>query len=90
MQIDVYDTYVTTSDGGRMHFDVLLAQGEQESKAKTCARQWLGSIGLHPDQVQQERMRYCHSEPATAETLALLEQQGYAIVQMEGCPAPVD
>lgn len=86
MQIDVHDTYARTDQGELLHFDVLLPAG-QIDLAERIARQWLNSIGLESQQISLERCRYCHSESANPEIQQEINQQGYAIIPMEGCPA---
>ncbi len=90
MNADVYDTYVLTDNGHRMHFDVFLPAGDDsrcDEKATDVAREWLRSIGINPKQVQLEKCRYCHSEAVRSEVSAKLETQGYFILPMEGCPS---
>ena len=89
MRLDVYDTYVILTDGQRMHFDVLLAEGNDARLAQSYALQWIAVIGLQVSGVQLDRCRFCHSEAANPEIERLVNKQGYAILQMEGCPAPL-
>lgn len=89
MKIDVFDTYVTHEDGVRLHFDVLLPQGGSNETAVQYAMQWLSEIGIKSDNIQLDKCRYCHSEAAYPEIEETLKAQGYFILQMEGCPAPV-
>lgn len=89
MQIDVFDTYVTTTDGKRLHFDVFLPSGkQQEGLAQQYAKEWLESIGVQPQDVRQESCTYCHSEAANPKVQQHIEQHGHFIYQMEGCPSP--
>ncbi|MCA9939029.1 MAG: DUF2024 family protein [Anaerolineales bacterium] len=87
MKIDVFDTHVTLADGQRMHFDILLPTGSAEDLANHYALQWLRSIAIEPEAVSQEQCRYCHSESATPEQQSSINIQGFAVIQMEGCPA---
>ena len=88
MKIDVFDTHVTLADGQRMHFDILLPTGSAEDLANHYALQWLRSIAIEPEAVSQEQCRYCHSESATPEQQNSIHTQGFAVIQMEGWPAP--
>lgn len=88
MQIDVFDTYVTTTEGKQLHFDVFLPTGKEEKLAKQYAKEWLESIGIQVKDVQQESCIYCHSEAANPAVQQHIEQHGYFIYQMEGCPSP--
>jgi len=88
MKIDVFDTHVLLADGQRMHFDILLPTGTSEDLANHYALQWLRSIAIEPEAVSQEQCRFCHSESATPEQQNSIHTQGFAVIQMEGCPAP--
>lgn len=88
MHVDVYDTYVHTTEGNLLHFDVLLPSGNGE-RAVDYARKWLQSIGMNIDVIRQDHCRFCHTEAANPEVQQQVEQHGYFILQMEGCPSPV-
>ncbi|BAW80679.1 hypothetical conserved protein [Candidatus Nitrosoglobus terrae] len=88
MQIDVYDTYVTTTDNKRLHFDVFLPTGKPEEIAQQHAKKWLESIGIQAKDIRQESCRYCHSETAKPHVQEHIKQHGHYIYQMEGCPSP--
>lgn len=89
MRLDVYDTYITLIDGSRMHFDVLLPQGNDLSRAYEAARQWIKEIGCEAEGVQLDHCRFCHSQVAEPEVEKSIGKRGYAILQMEGCPSPI-
>jgi hypothetical protein len=89
MKLDVFDTHVLLADGQRMHFDILLPTGSAEDLANSYALQWLRRIAVEPETVSHEQCRYCHSESATPEQQRSIQAQGFAVIQMEGCPAPV-
>jgi Domain of unknown function (DUF2024) len=81
----VYDTYVKTTNGRIMHFDVVLDEQDQ-AKALYYAKEWLTSIG-HPDAVvTQENCAFCHSAEAPPELRQQIDNQGYGIFKLEGCP----
>jgi hypothetical protein len=84
----MYDTYVQTTEDELLHFDVLLPSGEGD-KATRHARDWLQSIGRNPDVITLEKCAYCHTETATPEIERQIDEYGYFILQMEGCPAPI-
>jgi hypothetical protein len=85
MNIDVYDTYVRTSAGDLLHFDVLLPIGESK-KVKQYAGEWLESIGEIPQEINFESCRYCHTETATEDIQQRILQHGYFIIQMGSSP----
>lgn len=88
MKIDVYDTYATPSGRDTIHFDVFLPHGENVEKAFETAQQWLSSIGENPEGLKQSRCNFCHSEMARPDIAKEIEEKGYFILQMEGCPNP--
>lgn len=85
MDIHVYDTYVTAADGHVMHFDVFTAEKDLE-RAIGFAKQWLSSIGEADAVVSSKECRFCHSQKAPASVIDSIEQHGYFIYKMEGCP----
>lgn len=89
MQIDVYDTYATSKKGHIIHFDVFLPEGEGKEKALRYAHAFLADIGESADALKQERCNFCHSQSANDEVEKQIEQSGYFILQMEGCPNPI-
>jgi hypothetical protein len=89
MNTDVYDTYVHTTNGEQLHFDVLLPSGNGE-RAVEYARKWLQHIGIDIVKIRQDNCRYCHTEAANPEVQRQIEKDGYFILQMEGCPCPAN
>lgn len=83
--VHVFDTYATTSKGKIMHFDVLITELDSE-KALNYAQQWLQSIGEGDAQLTSKNCVFCHSDVAPPQYEAEINQQGYAILKMEGCP----
>ncbi|MEW8276322.1 MAG: DUF2024 family protein [Candidatus Thiodiazotropha taylori] len=89
MKIDIYDSRVQLAGGDAMHFDILLPSGEDSTAAIRYARQWLRTIGIDSNTLELERCQFCHTETATPELQHAINTQGFAVIQMEGCPAPV-
>ncbi|PKM11803.1 MAG: DUF2024 domain-containing protein [Gammaproteobacteria bacterium HGW-Gammaproteobacteria-3] len=81
----VYDTYAKTAKGRIMHFDVVLDDQDQH-QAITYARQWLASIGEGDAVINQTQCVFCHSCDAPPELRQQIDNQGYAIYKLEGCP----
>lgn len=88
MKVDVYDTYATSKAGQTIHFDVLLANPSEASKAYEYALKWLSDIGQKDASLSQSRCTYCHSENASKAVIADIESNGFHILQMQGCPNP--
>ncbi len=89
MNLDVFDTYITQSNGEQMHFDVLLPQGGTKQQAETYAIQWLENIGIQTDSIHLDRCNFCHSEAENPEIEHMVSRDGFAILQLEGCPSPI-
>ena len=86
MEIHVYDTHVKAKDQHTMHFDVFMSE-KNDQKAVEYAKLWLTSIGEEDVVVSSKECRFCHSQTAPAEeVISTIQQQGYYIYQMEGCP----
>ena len=89
MDIDVYDTYVRTADGELLHFDVFVPAGDG-IKARQYAYEWLLDIGRTPRESTLEKCAYCHTVTAKPEIQQRIDESGYYILPMEGCPDQVD
>jgi len=81
----VFDTYAKTSKGKTMHFDVVLNEQDQQ-KALNYAKEWLKTIGQEDATVTPENCYFCHSVEAPAELRQQIDELGYAIYKLEGCP----
>ncbi len=68
-----------------MHFDVIIDEQDPQ-KALNCAKHWLESIGQADAVVTQETCYFCHSAEPPAEMRRQIDQSGYAIYKLEGCP----
>lgn len=86
MQCDVFDTYVTKPDGQVMHFDVIVPSGTAQEIAMAFGQNYLAKVGVVGGKVTAEQCRFCHVEEATPEMQQAIEQKGYFILAMEGCP----
>ena len=87
MKIDVYDSYAR-SNGRVLHFDVFVKSGSSAATALEYGRRRLESIGEQSSGLEQAHCNFCHSELANTEVQQSIANQGYFILQMEGCPAP--
>jgi hypothetical protein len=89
MECDVFDTYVTRSDGRLMHFDVIAPTGVSQAEALAFGQAYLKSVNVMDSVVTAERCRFCHVEQATPEMARAIAAQGYYILPMEGCPPAI-
>ncbi len=87
MKVDVYDTYAAGSDGGTIHFDVLVPTGTSPEVAFRHACKWLSTVGLNDAELKQSRCNFCHTESASEKVASDFEADGFHIIRMEGCPA---
>ena len=88
MKIDVYDSFASSNQGRLMHFDVFVESGTPAEQALAYGQQWLLSIGESAAGLKQSHCNFCHSEAAIPEVAQHIQNHGYFILQMEGCPAP--
>ncbi|GJM42788.1 MAG: hypothetical protein DHS20C20_30700 [Ardenticatenaceae bacterium] len=86
MNCDVFDTYVTKSDGQMMHFDIIVPSGTAQETVFAFGQRYLASVSVNDGVISAERCRFCHVETATPEMVAAIKQQGFFILAMEGCP----
>lgn len=86
MQVLVYDTHVNTKSGEYYHFDVLVTE-EKRHQAAQFAGAYLRDIGVSEAEISQQRCDFCHAEMANAAVRSSIEQQGFAIIPMQGCPS---
>ena len=89
MKIDVYDSYAQRRDGGTMHFDIFVESTASAEQALAYGRHWLESVGESTAGLHQSRCNFCHSKIANPEVQNAIHNQGYFILQMEGCPAQI-
>ncbi|MAT99530.1 MAG: hypothetical protein CL608_20500 [Anaerolineaceae bacterium] len=86
MNCDVFDTYVTRQNGQQMHFDIIVTSGTAQEMAMAFGQKYLAAVGVSGGSITAERCRFCHVEQATPEMQQAIEQKGYFILAMEGCP----
>lgn len=87
MNCDVFDTYVTRQNGQPMHFDIIVPSGTVQETAMAFGQKYLEAVGVSGGRITAERCRFCHMEQVTPEMQQAIEQKGYFILAMEGCPA---
>ncbi|MCW3465232.1 DUF2024 family protein [Chitinophaga nivalis] len=86
MKLAVWDTYVTTKEGGRMHFDILVPEAITDpAVVYQYGRDYLQSRHQEGQELAARECRFCHVEEATAPMVAAIGEKGYFIVEMEGC-----
>ena len=86
MECAVYDTYIRKKDGKTMHFDVVVEASTPQERAIEYGRQYLSIAGQTGQQMTQEECQFCHIQEAPPFVEKAIEQNGYWIQKMEGCP----
>ena len=86
MECAVYDTYVTKNDGRTMHFDVVVNASTPQEKAIQYGKEYLSTAGQGGQKMTQEECQFCHIQEAPPFVEKAIEQRGYWIQKMEGCP----
>lgn len=82
----VYDTYAKTTQGQTIHFDVVIDE-KNHAKALNHAKEWLTSIGLEDALIDQHNCTFCHSAKETPEVRRQIDNLGYGIYKLDGCPS---
>ena len=86
MECAVYDTYVTKKDGRIMHFDVIVEANTSHEKAINYGKEFLEQVGQGGQTMTQEECQFCHIQEAPPPVAKEIENRGYFIQKMEGCP----
>jgi hypothetical protein len=86
MECAVYDTYVTKKDGRIMHFDVIVEANTSHEKAIDYGKEFLEQVGQDGQKMTQEECQFCHIQEAPPVVAKEIENRGYFIQKMEGCP----
>ncbi|SFE84735.1 DUF2024 family protein [Spirosoma endophyticum] len=86
MQVSVYDTYVTRTDGSVMHFDILVPSAlTSEATIHQYGKAYLATKGQTRQSLTTKECQFCHIEQATDEIQASISNQGFHIIEMQGC-----
>lgn len=85
MSIAVFDTYVFKNTGERMHFDILVPEGLEENLVYEYGKVYLKSKGLEGLDLSAKECRFCHIEHPDEKLEQVIERNGFAIIEMEGC-----
>ncbi|QSE96342.1 DUF2024 family protein [Fulvivirga lutea] len=85
MQAAVYDTYVTKKDGNLMHFDIVVPANELPKKVLIYGQNYLESKNQQGQSITTKECQFCHIEEASPEMIRSFSEQGYFIIEMQGC-----
>ena len=85
-QVNVWDTYVTKKDGAIMHFDIIAPVSIADPNTiYTYGRSYLKTKGQEGQPLSAQQCRLCHIEQLQPAWEAQIAEQGYFIIEMEGC-----
>jgi hypothetical protein len=74
MKVAVYDAYVMKKDGKKMHFDVIVPEGESHERVLGFGREYLKSVGQDGQTLTTRECEFCHVESASAEIERAINQ----------------
>jgi hypothetical protein len=86
MEVAVWDTYVTRKDGRVMHFDIIAPSGQRDASViHGYGREYLRTKGEDGQPLSANECRFCHVRALRPAWEASIREQGYFILEMEGC-----
>lgn len=86
MNVSVWDTYVQRQDGKHMHFDILVPDTVIDPKQIfDFGKSYLVDKPVLQHTLTASECQFCHIETAPDHIITIIEQQGYAIIEMENC-----
>lgn len=85
-KVNVWDTYVTKKDGQVMHFDILAPVAITDTATiYKYGKEYLKSKGQEGQPLSAKQCRLCHVETLRPSWEQSIEENGYFIIEMEGC-----
>lgn len=85
-EVRVWDTYVTKKDGQVMHFDIIAPASIQEaSTIYDYGKAYLKQKGQEGQPLTAQQCQFCHIAQLQPAWEVAIQQQGYFILEMEGC-----
>ncbi|WP_420148772.1 DUF2024 family protein [Spirosoma sp.] len=86
MQVSVYDTYVTRTDGALMHFDILVPTTlTDQATIHQYGQDYLATKGQGGQPLTTKECHFCHIEQATDAVASSIRRNGFSIIEMQGC-----
>jgi hypothetical protein len=86
LKVAVYDTYVTKKDGSIMHFDILVPSDFKDlNQIYAFGQRYLATKGQAGQPLTSKECRFCHIEKADDDLKAVIEKEGFSIIEMQGC-----
>lgn len=86
MEVAVWDTYVKKKDGSVMHFDIIAPSELRDTTViHAFGRAYLRSKGQEGQPLTAKECRFCHVRALQPQWEKDIREQGYFILEMEGC-----
>lgn len=85
MQVAVFDTYVTKTDGSIMHFDIIVPAGTAEYKVYGFGKTYLMERNQEGQAISSKECQFCHIEHLKSYMEKDIKRNGYYILEMQGC-----
>ena len=85
MDVAVWDTYVDRSDGRTMHSDILVKTGASFETVRRYGAEYLADKDVVEETLTTDECEFCHVEAASEETTQAIDEDGYAIVELNNC-----
>lgn len=86
MQVAVWDTYVTKKDGSIMHFDIIAPSEIKDTNIiYNYGKRYLKTKEQDGQPLTSKECRFCHIESVKPSWESEIIQNGYFIIEMEGC-----
>lgn len=85
-KVTVWDTYVTKKDGTTMHFDIVApVEIEAPSTIYNYGKAYLKTKRQEGQDLSAKQCNRCHIEMLQPKWEQQIKEQGYFIIEMDGC-----
>ncbi|WP_298648159.1 DUF2024 family protein [uncultured Proteiniphilum sp.] len=86
MQVAVWDTYVTKTDGSVMHFDIIApVEIKDKKRIYKYGKEYLKTKDQEDQPLTSKECQFCHIEAVKPEWEDDIIQRGYYIIEIENC-----
>lgn len=85
MKAAIFDTYVRKRDSTLMHFDIVVQEGTSLSQVLAHGKNYLAGKGQEGQKITSEECRLCHLEEVSPAVEEAIQNQGYHVIEMQGC-----
>lgn len=86
MEIAIWDTYVTRTDGRIMHFDIAVPKNITDKELiYSFGKEYLKLKGQESQPLSSKECKFCHVEKLRPHKEEEIKMKGYFIIEMENC-----